>query len=154
MIEIVTPPRVETRLEIPTFGIREVTPYRGLLKRADELLREARASGIEPVGFGYLRLYVVDMSGDMEIESGFVVDPAEANGSFPAGDYAALTYRGTGIPATKALFAWVDEQGVELDRKGDTFACRYERFLTDPKVEPRKKQRDIEVAMKVAATVG
>ena len=148
-MEIDTAPRVEARAEIPTFGIREVTPFTGMLKRADELLKEAR-KGIEPIGFGFMRLYVVDMRGDMEIECGFVVDAAAANGSFPAGDYAALTYRGTGIPATKALFAWIAEQGIDVDRSGDTFACRYEAFLTDPKVEPRKKQRDVEVAIKLA----
>lgn len=150
MTEIVTAARVEARPEIPTFGIREVTPFRGMFKRVDELLKEARAS-IEPVGFGFLRLYVVDMGGDMEIECGFVVDAAEANGSFPAGDYAALTYRGPGVAGNKALFAWADAQGVELDRNGDAFACRYEAFLTDPKTEPRKKRRDVEVAIKVAA---
>ncbi len=147
-MEIVTAPRVEARPEIPTFGIREVTPFRGMFKRADELLKEARA-GIDPIGYGYLRLYVVDMGGDMEIECGFVVDPSQANGSFPAGNYAALTYRGPGTAANKALFEWAAPQGVELDRKGDTFGCRYEAFLTDPKVEPRKKQRDVEVAIKL-----
>ena len=150
MTEIVTAPRVEARPEISTFGIREVVPYRGMFKRAEELLKQARV-GIEPVGYGYLRLYVVDMAGDMEIECGYVVDASEANGSFPAGDYAALTYRGPGVAANKALFEWAAAEGIELDRKGDTFACRYEMTLTDPKAEPRKKQRDIEVAI---ATVG
>jgi hypothetical protein len=150
-MDIVTAPRVEARPEIPTFGIREVTPYRGLLSRADELLKEARAAlTVEPVGFGFMRLYVVDMRGDMDVECGFVVDPAAANGSFPAGRYAALTYRGPGVAGNKALFAWIAEQGIELDRTGDSFACRYEAFLTDPKVEPRKKQRDVEVAMRIA----
>lgn len=150
-MDVVTPPRVEERPEIPTFGIREVTPYRGLLKRADELLEDARAAlTSEPVGFGFMRLYVVDMSGEMDVECGFVVDGAAANGSFPAGRYAALTYRGSGVAGNKALFEWIAAHGIELDRSGESFACRYERFLTDPKVEWRKKQRDIEVAMKVA----
>jgi hypothetical protein len=150
-MDIVTPPRIEERPEIPTFGIRDVTPYRGLLKRCDQLLKEARAaSTVEPVGFGFIRLHVVDMRGDMDVECGFVVDDAAANGSFPAGRYAVLTYRGPGVAGNKALFAWVDAQGIELDRSGDSFACRYETFLTDPKVEPRKKQRDVEVAIRVA----
>jgi hypothetical protein len=148
-MEIVTPPRVEARPEIPTFGIRDVTPYRRLLGRRDELLEEARMA-VEPIGFGFMRLYVVDMSGDMDIECGFVVDVSAANGSFPAGDYAALTYRGGGVAGNSALFAWADEHGIELDRAGDTFGCRYEAFLTDPKVEKRRKQWDVEVAMRVA----
>jgi effector-binding domain-containing protein len=30
------------------------------------------------------------------------------------------------------------------------FGCRYEAYLTDPKVEPRKKQWEIELSMKLA----
>jgi len=34
--------------------------------------------------------------------------------------------------------------------EADRFACRYEAYLTDPKLEPRKKQWKIELACKLA----
>jgi len=42
-VEIIAPPRVEHRQERPYVGIRVVTPFRGMLKVRDELLREVRA---------------------------------------------------------------------------------------------------------------
>lgn len=34
--------------------------------------------------------------------------------------------------------------------RGDASASRYERILTDPAVEPRKKNWDVEVAIKIS----
>ncbi len=71
----------------------------------------------------------------------------------PAGRYASLIYSGGGYQGNKALVEWVRANAVPVDRwdtdKGDNFRCRYERFLTDPKVEPRKTKWDIEVAFKL-----
>jgi hypothetical protein len=160
-VEIVDPPRVEERPEVPYLGIREVTPFRGMVKRSDELLVQARRAlaetGVVPVGFGFVRLHVVDMNGPMDIDVGFVtervLDGPLAPGSFPAGRYATLTFRGSGIQGNRALLDWANEQGLELDRHetpdGDAFACRYEAFWTDPKAERRKKQWSVEVAIKL-----
>ena len=63
------------RPEQPTIGIRIVTPFRGMLAVRDRLLAEMTRwigeSEIEPVGYGYMRLHVIDMSGPMEIEVGY-----------------------------------------------------------------------------------
>jgi hypothetical protein len=80
-------------------------------------------------------------------------DPIQAD-VLPAGRYANLIYSGGGISANKALIEWVRAQGMDFDRwdtaQGDNFRSRYECFLTDPKVEPRKSKWKIEVAIKLA----
>jgi len=64
-VEIVEPARVEERAEVPYIGIRVITPFRGMLGVRDRLLAEARSgikeAGIETVGYGFLRLHVIDM---------------------------------------------------------------------------------------------
>lgn len=162
-VEIISGPTIETRCEIPVVGIRAVTPFKGMLRVRDELLSEVRVwtqqSAIDVVGFGFLRLHVIDMKGDMDIEVGFVTRTSVTHGGrvssgvLPAGRYATLTYRGAGTNANRALNEWSRANGIALDHrrvpKGDHFACRYESYLTDPKVEPRKKQWDIELAFKI-----
>ena len=73
-MEIVEPPRVEERPELPYVGICFVTPFRGMLAVRDQLLEEARVgvkeAGIETVGYGFLRLNVIDMGGPMDLEAG------------------------------------------------------------------------------------
>jgi len=73
----------------------------------------------------------------------------------PAGRYASLIYVGLGLAANKALQEWIAKNNLRLDKwvdpKGDAFGCRYEAYLTDPKIEPRKKQWQIELVMKLAA---
>jgi effector-binding domain-containing protein len=96
----------------------------------------------------------------MDIEFGFPVRRARPDdgpvkaGLLPAGRYASLIYSGGGISANRALIEWVRAQGLEFDRwdteQGDNFRGRYETYLTDPKVEPRKSRWKIEVAIKLA----
>ena len=96
----------------------------------------------------------------MDIEYGLPVraplpdeGPVKA-GELPAGRYASLVYSGGGISGNRALIQWVRGQGLDFDRwdseQGDHFHGRYETFLTDPKVEPRKSRWEIEVAIKLA----
>lgn len=163
-MEIIEGPTVETRPEIPCVGIRVVTPFRGMLGVRDELLTEVRdwaaRSALDVEGYGFLRLHVIDMQGDMDIEVGVVtrqrsdVEGRVSSGILPAGRYATLAYRGVGTGANRALLEWAHAQGLALDRwdvpEGDRFACRYEAYLTDPEVEPRKKQWKIELAFRLA----
>ena len=75
-MEILEGPIVETRADVPYVGIRVVTPFRGMLGVRDELLAEvqdwAGRSALDVEGYGFLRLHVVDMQGDMDIEVGLV----------------------------------------------------------------------------------
>jgi hypothetical protein len=100
-MEIVEPARVEERLAIPYVGIRVTTPFRGMLAARDRLLAEARAeikgAGIETVGYGFLRLHVIDMDGPMDLEAGyFTTGPARTDqtrlrsGSMAAGRYVTM----------------------------------------------------------------
>ena len=63
-MEILEPARVEQRPERTYVGIRVVTPFRGMLKVRDELLRELSTwvdgSDTETIGHGFLRLHVID----------------------------------------------------------------------------------------------
>src|SRR6202166_3504197 len=100
-MEIVEPSRVEERPAIPYVGIRVITPFRGMLAARDRLLAEASAAikdtGIETVGYGFLRLHVIDMNGPMDLEAGyFTVGPTRTEhprlrpGSMAAGRYATM----------------------------------------------------------------
>ena len=164
-VEIVEPARVEERAEIPYVAIRVVTPFRGMLAARDRLLTEVRAgtkeAGIETVGYGFLRLHVIDMEGPMDLEAGYFTPeplkmehPSIRPGSMAAGRYATMKYQDHARRANQALQDWVRDNGLVLDRRtvpeGDAFACRYEAFWTDPAVEPRKTRWTVELSMLLA----
>jgi hypothetical protein len=161
-VEIVEPARVEQRPAIPYVGIRVVTPFRGMLAVRDGLLAEARAeikeAAIETVGYGFLRLHVIDMDGPMDLEAGyFTTRPAHIDhprlrtGSMTAGRYAVMKYRDHARRANQALQDWARDNDLVLDHRtvpdGDEFACRYEAFWTDPVAEPRKTRWTVELAI-------
>jgi len=164
-MEIVEPARVEKRLAIPYVGIRVITPFRGMLAARDRLLAEARAgikeAGIETVGYGFLRLHVIDMDGPMDLEAGYftagpshIAHPKLRSGSMAAGSYATMKYRDHARRANQALQDWARDNGSVLDRRtvpeGDEFACRYEAYWTDPAVEPRKTKWTVDLAILLA----
>lgn len=134
-----------------------------MFARVDERLKELNKwiSEREACAFGprFLRYRVIDMQGDMALEVGaFCEGQPELRGSIaagimPGGRYATLTYSGLGLAANKQLLGWIEGEGYESDRTsvatGDAFACRYEAYLTDPRVEPRKKKWQIELAIKL-----
>jgi hypothetical protein len=136
-----------------------------MLAARDRLLAEARAAikeaGIETVGYGFLRLHVIDMDGPMDLEAGYftagtvrTVHPALRAGSMAAGRYATMTYRDHARRANQALQDWARDHGLVLDRRtlpeGDEFACRYEAFWTDPAVDPRKTRWTVELSILLA----
>ncbi|MEZ4657825.1 MAG: GyrI-like domain-containing protein [Caldilineaceae bacterium] len=104
--------------------------------------------------------HVIDMDGHMDIELGFVVaahlpgDERVKPGRLPGGRYASLVYTGSGMQGNKALLGWAKENNIACDRwdvaEGDAFACRYEAYLTDYRVEHRKKKWEVELAIKLA----
>jgi effector-binding domain-containing protein len=167
-MEVIRPPQVVSRLERTYVGKRVVTPFRGMLRVRDELLAEldawAASKGSSPTGPAFLRLWVVDMEGPMDIEVGLLSDDpgltaaaaADADvdpGAMPAGDYASLTYRDHSLRANRALLTWVEEEGLQLDAwdgpGGRTFGCRYETYLSDRREQPRKTQWEVELAIRL-----
>src|SRR5277367_4081585 len=162
-MEIIEPARVVVLPERPYLGIRVITPFRGMIGVSDELFKELRAwkteAGVETLGHGFVRLHVIDMSGPMDIEVGFLTPgPAQGDGRvqsgvLPEGRYATLTYVNHAIRANRRLIEWARDEGIQFDRRdvpeGDSFACRYEALVSDPTLEPRKTKQQIELAFKI-----
>jgi len=164
-MEIVEAAKVEKRPAIPYLGIRVITPFRGMLATRDRLLAEARAAiteaGITTVGYGFLRLHVIDMDGLMDLEAGyFTAGPAPSPhpklrpDAMAAGRYATMKYQDHARRANQALQDWARDNSLILDRRavpeGDEFACRYEAYWTDPAVEPRKTRWTVELSILLA----
>lgn len=158
-LDVVSGPELQSRPAVPTLGIRETVPFRTMLSNRDRLLAELIAwldgHGVEPTGPFFLRLHVVDMSDQMQIEVGVAgssdaTDDRVQAGVLPAGDYAVLAYRAKSMAANRALHAWVQEQGLQLDTRpdpgGEAFASRCEIYLTDPRTERRKTRWVVELA--------
>ncbi len=157
-------PKIDERAQQHYLGIRMQTPFRGMFAQVNKqfttLNKWLKQYGIMPVGALFLRYHVIDMAGEMDITVGVPVatplpgDALVKPGILPAGRYASLIYSGLGLAANKALLEWTRTNNLRLDKwadpKGDAFGCRYEAYLTDPKLEPRKKQWEIELAMKLA----
>lgn len=163
-MEIVRKPKIDTRSEELYVGIRTLAPFKGMFKVVDQIRAELnawiQAQDITPAGMPFMRLHVVDMRGTMDLAYGIPVNQVpRAQGQIitdvlPAGRYASLVYTGGGgVSANRALIEWVRGKGLEFDRwdtaQGDNFRSRYERYLTDPEIEPRKKRRNVEVAIKL-----
>ena len=157
-------PKIVEWAEQPYVGIRIQTPFRGMFAQVNKqfgmLDKWLRQHGITPGGARFLRYHVIDMAGEMDVEVGVPMatpptdDESVKPGVLPVGRYARLIYIGLGLGANRALQEWIRDNNLRLDKwadpKGDAFGCRYEAYLTDPKVEPRKKQWEIELAMRLA----
>jgi effector-binding domain-containing protein len=157
-------PKIDTRPKQVYMGIRTIAPFKGMSKVIDRIANELNAwvdeNKIKTSGPPFLRFHVIDMRGFMDISFCFPVRkalPDDGNVKadvLPAGRYASLTYSGGGISGNRALIEWVRAQGMDFDRwdteQGDNFAGRYESYLTNPKIEPRKSRWKIEVAIKLA----
>jgi effector-binding domain-containing protein len=161
---MITEPKISFRAERHYVGIRVKTPFNGMFATVDKLLKELRswvkAHGITDEGPFFLRYHVIDMEGIMDIEAGFIVqeplggDERVKPNVLPKGQYASLTYTRYAMRGNKALIGWIKENNIRMDRwdnkEGDAFACRYEAYLTDYRVEPRKKAWNVDLAIKVA----
>ncbi len=157
-------PKIDTRPKQVYMGIRIVTPFKGMFTAVATLRKELDAwvndNKIKPAGPPFLRYHVIDMRGFMDISYAVSVHkmlPDDGNikaGELPAGRYASLIFSGGGISANRTLIEWVRAKGLAFDRwdteQGDNFRGRYETYLTDPKIEPRKSKWKIEVAIKLA----
>lgn len=156
-------PGIDHRTARHTVGLRIITPFEGMFAQADTLFKELRrwvnAHGLADQGPYFLRYHVIDMNGLMDIEAGFVVtvphlgDARVKDGVLPAGRYAHLTYSRYALRGNQALLLWVNEQNLNVDRtdtpNGDAFGCRYEAYLTDYRTEPRKKQWNVDLAIRL-----
>jgi effector-binding domain-containing protein len=157
-------PKIDKRPKMNYMGIRAIAPFKGMSKEIGRLVDELNAwvdeNKVKTAGPPFLRYHVIDMRGYMDISYCVPVrralpDNGNVKADFiPPGKYASLIYSGGGISGNRALIEWVRAQGLAFDNwdsdKGDNFAGRYETYLTDPKVEPRKSKWKVEVAIKLA----
>ena len=161
---MVSKPKVYERPDEHYMGIRVQTPFKGMFTLIDKhLLKEVRAwlqqEDVEPAGRPFFRYYVINMEGEMDVEVGIpVATPLSGNGRIrpnvlPGGRYASLIYVGTGYTGSGALTRWALENGIAFDQwdvpNGTAFRARYERYLTDPKIQPLKSKWECEVAIKL-----
>lgn len=156
-------PGIDQRPARQYVGLRIITPFEGMFAQADKLFKELRQwvneHGVADQGPYFLRYHVIDMQGPMDVEAGFVVTstlPGDARvkqGVLPAGRYAHLTYSRYALRGNQALLIWMNEQQLEADREtiaaGDAFGCRYEAYLTDYRTEPRKKNWQVDLAIRL-----
>lgn len=157
-------PKIDKRRKQVYMGIRTIAPFKGMSNVIGQISQELHAwvaeHKIKTAGPPFLRFHVIDMRGFMDISYAVPVRKALPNDGhiqadeLPAGRYASLIYSGGGISANRALIEWVRAKGLDFDRwdtaQGDNFRGRYETYLTNPQVEPRKSKWKIEVAIKLA----
>jgi effector-binding domain-containing protein len=146
-------------------GIRLQTPFPGMFAVATRALKDLRAwsnaNGHEDDGPYFLRYYHCDMKSIMEIEAGFLTKSAPPDhpqikaGVLPGGKYASLIYRGNGLRGNQALMKWGRDTGTRFEpidpALSESYVCRYEAYLTDYRIEPRKLLWDVELSIKIAA---
>ena len=156
-------PGIDQRPARQYVGLRIITPFEGMFAQTDKLFKELRqwvnAHDVADQGPYFLRYHVIDMQGLMDVETGFVLtsqltgDKRVKSGVLPAGRYAHLTYSRYALRGNQALLIWMKEKGLNVDRKdtakGDAFGCRYEAYLTDYRTEPRKKNWQVDLAIRL-----
>src|SRR5664279_159397 len=114
---MISKPKLDDRKEQHYVGIRtQVTPkqFKVIIpKFLNELFGWQAQRRVLPAGAPFMRYYVIDMEGDMDVEIGVPVakaikgDEHVKAGVLPAGCYLSLVYSGvTGYKGNKALVEW------------------------------------------------
>jgi effector-binding domain-containing protein len=161
---IIGPASIVEKPERSYYGIRFETPFDGMFAQVTKALKELRRwskeNSLSEDGPYFLRYYHTDMKGIMDVEAGIVTN-SKLNeqgrihpGSLPKGRFATLVYRGNGLRGNQALMKWAFDHEIRFDRivenDPESYTCRYEAYLTDYRVEPRKLLWDVELSIKVA----
>jgi effector-binding domain-containing protein len=161
---IIGPVSIVDKPDRPYMGIRLQTPFPGMFgvaTRAFKVLRAwSKAGGTQEDGPYFLRYYHCDMDAIMDIEAGFLTNAVAPDhlgikpGLLPGGRYASLIYRGNGLRGNQALMQWGRDTGTSFEaidpKLSESYVSRYEAYLTDYRIEPRKLLWDVELAIKIA----
>jgi len=161
---IIGPTSIVEKPERPYLGIRFETPFDGMFAVATKALKELRkwskANGLAEEGPYFLRYYHCDMKSMMDVEAGLMTNANLVGegrikpGFLPKGRYATLVYRGNGLRGNQALMKWAKDNGLTFDPlvadAVESYTCRYEAYLTDYRIEPRKLLWDVELSIRLA----
>jgi DNA gyrase inhibitor GyrI len=160
---IIGPVTIVQKPDRPYVGIRFQTPFDGMFAVTTLQLKALRAwskaNGLQDDGPYFLRYYHCDMSQTMDVEAGFLTaaspdHPEIKPGLLPGGKYASLTYRGNGLRGNQALMKWGFDTGTRFEpidpTQAESYVSRYEAYLTDYRLEPRKLLWDVELSIKIA----
>jgi hypothetical protein len=145
-------------------GIRLSTPFDGMFALVTKALKELRKwrkeNSLSEEGPYFVRYYRCDMKSIMDVEVGLMTNSGLAGqgriqpGLLPKGRYATLVYRGNGLRGNQALMKWAKDHDVTFDPLSvdevESYVCRYEAYLTDYRIEPRKLLWDVELSIKIA----
>ena len=161
---IIGPVSIVEKPERTYLGIRFEAPFDGMFALVTVALKEMRKwskeNSLSDEGPYFLKYYHTDMKGIMDVEVGLVTNSGLVGqgrikpGSLPKGRYATLVYRGNGLRGNQALMKWSTDNGITFDHLVPTdlesYTCRYEAYLTDYRIEPRKLLWDVELSIKIA----
>lgn len=161
---MITGPRIERRKK-QQYAARRLAvpiPFGKYLQPAwDEVYSWMNEKGVWPSGPAIIRYLTTDMSKELDIDVGFLMDKAVksddriATDVLPAGRYATLLYtgpyRGKGIyKATVALLEWARENNIKWDtskKKGvEWWNGRAEFYFSDPAVDKDPSKYETELA--------
>lgn len=164
---MISEPRIEIRAAHPYVAVRmRVTiPFGEYLQPAwTKIHHWLTRRGISH-GPAIIRYLTTEMSGELDIDVGYVVDQAMRGDdgiiadTLPGGQYATLRYTGPyagpGVyEANVALVEWAKANGIiwktsEVDG-ADWWAGRVEWYLSDPETEPDPEKYQTELTFMVA----
>ena len=154
-------PQIVEIEERPYVALRGKVAMDGIAQFADrlrEVIDWLAAKEIAPNDAPFFKYDVVDMENGLVMEIGFPVDDLGSGegeivtGVLPAGRYVSAEYHGHPdglVNATRDLLAWGEEQGLEWDADGDTWAARLEIYKSDPREVPDMNDWDTELQFKL-----
>jgi effector-binding domain-containing protein len=162
-----TEPKLDNRSEQHYAGIRTQITMEEMSgdlipQMIDEVMGWLGKKGVEADGAAFMRYYVINMPGKLDIEIGVPVakpvtgDDRVKAGVLPAGRYASLVYTDVtkGMEGNSVLIGWAEKNGIQWDRwddpNGDAFRSRYEIFIDGPEEDPDPTNWRTEVAIKLA----
>ena len=161
---MITKPGIEQRKKLQYAARRQAVPIpfgKYLQPAWDEVHDWMNKKGVRPSGPPIIRYLTTDMSKELDIDIGFLVDNAVKGDNrittdvLPAGRYATLLYtgpyRGKGIyKATIALLEWARENKIKWDtskKKGvEWWNGRAEFYFSDPTVDKDASKYETELA--------
>ena len=163
---IIGPVSIVEKPERPYLGIRFNTPFGGMFALVTKALKELRkwnkesSLSLADEGPYFVRYYHCDMTSMMDVEVGLITNSDLVSqgrikpGSLPNGKYATLVYRGNGLRGNQALMKWAVDHAIKFDPlvigEVESYTWRYEAYLTDHRIEPRKLLWDVELSIKIA----